>query len=62
VSSDGIYVKPGISANLSVEKIGLEIGEHGRDFIKYYERGGDPAIYKFVCRHCGEVKLYTDFT
>ncbi len=24
-------------------------------FVEHYEPGGDPAIYKFVCRHCGEV-------
>jgi uncharacterized protein len=34
--------------------------EDGREIIHYYEKGGNPAIYKFVCRHCGEIKLYTD--
>lgn len=24
------------------------------DFVKYYGPGGDPAVYKFVCRHCGK--------
>lgn len=36
--------------------------ELGKEFIQYYEKGGNPAIYKFVCRHCGEIKLYTDCT
>ncbi len=36
--------------------------ELGREIIQYYEKGGNPAVYKFVCRHCGEIKLYTDFT
>lgn len=40
----------------------LEEEELGKEFIQYYEKGGNPAIYKFVCRHCGEIKLYTDFT
>lgn len=22
------------------------------EFTRYYEKGGDPAVYKFVCRHC----------
>jgi uncharacterized protein CbrC (UPF0167 family) len=34
--------------------------EDGREIVQYYEKGGDLAIYKFVCRHCGEIKLYTD--
>jgi uncharacterized protein len=39
------------------------LGEADRkEIIQYYEKGGNPAIYKFVCRHCGEIKLYTDFT
>jgi len=36
--------------------------ELGREIIQYYEKGGNPAVYKFMCRHCGEIKLYTDFT
>ncbi|WP_183042251.1 CbrC family protein, partial [Escherichia coli] len=36
--------------------------EFGEEIIQHYEKGGNPAIYKFVCRHCGEIKLYTDFT
>lgn len=23
-----------------------------RSFVEDYEKGGDPAVYKFVCRHC----------
>jgi uncharacterized protein len=30
--------------------------------LKNYQKGGNPAIYKFVCRHCNEVKLYFDCT
>lgn len=33
-----------------------------KEILKYYEKGGNPAIYKFVCRHCREIRLYTDFT
>ena len=29
---------------------------------EYYEPGGQPAIYKFVCRHCGKIHLGMDFT
>jgi uncharacterized protein len=36
--------------------------EDAKDIVKYYEKGGNPAIYKFVCRHCGEVLLHTDCT
>ena len=25
-----------------------------------YVEGGSPAFYKFKCRHCGEVKIYSD--
>jgi uncharacterized protein len=27
-------------------------------FVKHYEKGGSPALYKFVCRHCKKV-IYT---
>lgn len=49
----------------TIKKFCIENGLHdedGREIIKDYEKGGNPAIYKFVCRHCGEIKLYTDFT
>ncbi len=36
--------------------------EEGKEIIQYYEKGGNPAIYKFVCRHCAKIKLYTDCT
>ena len=29
---------------------------------KHYEPAGDPAIYKFVCRHCQSVLLGMDFS
>jgi uncharacterized protein len=32
------------------------------DFKKRYKPGGNPAIYKWVCRHCGNVQHYADFT
>ena len=32
------------------------------DFKKHYRPGGNPAIYKWVCRHCGKVQHYADFT
>lgn len=31
-------------------------------FKKNYRPGGNPAIYKWVCRHCAKVQLYADFT
>ncbi|MBD5780966.1 CbrC family protein [Pelagicoccus sp. NFK12] len=27
-----------------------------------YEPGGSPAIYKWRCKHCGDIKHYADFT
>jgi uncharacterized protein len=32
------------------------------DFITAYQPGGNPAIYKFVCRHCSLVLYEMDFT
>ena len=31
-------------------------------FAQQYQPGGNPAVYKFVCRHCGAVKYAVDFT
>lgn len=31
-------------------------------FKRHYQPGGNPAIYKWVCRHCGKVQHYADFT
>lgn len=31
-------------------------------FVQGYQPGGNPAVYKFVCRHCGKVKYVVDFT
>jgi uncharacterized protein len=31
-------------------------------FVQHYKPGGNPAVYKFRCRHCGEVKYAIDFT
>lgn len=30
-------------------------------FKKNYEAGGNPAVYKWVCRHCGKIQHYADF-
>lgn len=32
------------------------------EILKHYEKGGNPAVYKFICHHCREIRLYTDFT
>jgi uncharacterized protein CbrC (UPF0167 family) len=32
------------------------------EFKKHYRPGGNPAIYKWVCRHCRKVQHYADFT
>jgi uncharacterized protein len=31
-------------------------------FVQHYEPGGNPAVYKFRCRHCGFNKYAVDFT
>ena len=33
-----------------------------KDFVPHYEAGGNPAIYKFVCRHCKRPRYGMDFT
>lgn len=33
-----------------------------KSFAENYEPGGNPAIYKWICRKCGEVRYYADFT
>ncbi len=30
--------------------------------LNFYQPGGDPAIYKFVCRHCGWIQYSMDFS
>ena len=32
------------------------------DFTQNYTKGGDPAVYKFVCRHCRIVLYGVDYT
>lgn len=32
------------------------------NFRKHCRPGGNPAVYKWVCRHCGRSQLYADFT
>jgi uncharacterized protein len=36
--------------------------ETGREIIEYYKCPGNPAIYKFVCRHCQHISFYMDMT
>jgi uncharacterized protein len=31
-------------------------------FVQHYQPSGNPAVYKFRCRHCGEIKYGVDFT
>ena len=31
-------------------------------FVQRYQPGGDPAVYKFRCRHCGVINYAVDFT
>lgn len=31
-------------------------------FIEHYQPGGNPAVYKFRCRHCGDTAYAVDFT
>ena len=32
------------------------------NFVPHYESGGNPAIYKFICRHCRRPRYGIDFT
>lgn len=36
--------------------------EHWQKFLPGYEKGGNPAVYKFKCRHCSEEIFTLDFT
>lgn len=36
--------------------------QHWPQFIQHYQPGGNPAVYKFVCRHCHTTKYAVDFT
>lgn len=33
-----------------------------QDLVGGYEPGGDPALYKFVCLHCGSILLGMDYS
>lgn len=33
-----------------------------QDLLRCYEPGGNPAVYKFICRHCRGAKYAMDFT
>lgn len=35
---------------------------HWRSFLNDYQKGGNPAVYKFSCRQCGDPIYYLDFT
>jgi uncharacterized protein len=44
-----------------LEYVGLSL-EQWQSFLHGYQEGGNPAVYKFVCRHCG-ISIYPlDFT
>lgn len=44
-----------------LDRFGLNL-EQWESFVSNYREGGNPAAYKFVCRHCG-VSIYSvDFT
>jgi len=48
---------------LGLARLSAESGflvEDLREIAKGYEPGGSPAFYKFVCRHCGNVKYTGD--
>ncbi|MEI8593198.1 CbrC family protein [Photobacterium sp. SP02] len=32
-----------------------------QDILDTYEKGGNPAVYKFRCRHCGDILYGMDF-
>jgi uncharacterized protein CbrC (UPF0167 family) len=32
------------------------------NFKRHYRPGGNPALYKWVCRHCGMIHHQADFT
>lgn len=36
--------------------------EHWPALLESYRKGGDPSVYKFVCRHCGTPRYGLDFT
>lgn len=33
-----------------------------KSFVPHYEAGGNPAVYKFVCRHCQQPRYGMDFS
>jgi uncharacterized protein len=36
--------------------------KYWKDFVEHYQPGGNPAVYKFVCRHCYKPRYGVDFT
>ena len=42
-----------------LDDLGMERDEW-KDFVKEYEAPSDPAIYKFICRHCKRIKYGWD--
>jgi uncharacterized protein CbrC (UPF0167 family) len=33
-----------------------------KNVLRHYQPRGNPAVYKFVCRHCGTIMYGMDFT
>jgi uncharacterized protein len=44
-----------------LDDLGLEEGDWP-SFVAGYEQGGDPGVYKFVCRHCKKNHYGGDFS
>lgn len=44
-----------------LEYVGLSL-EQWKSLLREYREGGNPAVYKFVCRHCGTSIYPLDFT
>jgi len=36
--------------------------DYFEEFKQYYEPGGNPCVFKFVCRHCKQTHYILDFT
>lgn len=49
----------------AVESLMSDLGldeEEWEAFVENYESGGDPAVYKFICRHCKTHLYNADFS
>ncbi len=38
------------------------MAEGWNEIVQSYQPGGQPAFYKFICKHCGVVLFHTDYT